>query len=161
MGSDSQWIDVDEDDVNAALRYAVVIEWSPEDEAFVVSVPDIPDLHTHGATREEAAAMGDDAIALWIAGARATGVAAPPPAFSALRAGSPHRFDAPHIQAIRHRLNVSQHIFADLLNVSVGTVRAWEQGARTPDGASVRLLAIAEHQPDVLLSATALASRRG
>ena len=54
MGSAPQSIEVREEDARAALRFAQIIEWSPEDDAFVVSVPDIPDLHTHGATREEA-----------------------------------------------------------------------------------------------------------
>jgi predicted RNase H-like HicB family nuclease len=84
MDNDTEWIDVGEDDRDAALRYALVIEWSPEDDAFVVSVPDIPGLHAHGSTREEAATMGNDAVALWIAGDRETGVATPPPRFSVL-----------------------------------------------------------------------------
>lgn len=43
------------------------------------------------------------------------------------------------------RVNIfkmSQPIFASLLNVSTATVRAWEQGQRTPDGAAARLLEI-------------------
>ena len=59
------------------------------------------------------------------------------------------------VRWLRRRLDVSQREFADMLNVSVGTVRSWEQGLRTPDGASVRLLDIAEHQPEVLLSSRA------
>ena len=38
--------------------------------------------------------------------------------------------------------NMSQPVFASLLNVSPATVRAWEQGQRTPDGAAARLLEI-------------------
>jgi putative transcriptional regulator len=37
---------------------------------------------------------------------------------------------------------MSQPIFASLLNVKPATVRAWEQGQRTPDGAAARLLEI-------------------
>jgi predicted RNase H-like HicB family nuclease len=157
MSDDTEWIDVGEDDADAALRYALVIEWSPEDDAFVVSVPDIPGLHTHGSTREEAATMGNEAIALWIAGARRTGVSLPPPTFSPLRAYAALEDEAERIRQIRRRLDVSQRDFADMLNVSVSTVRSWEQGLRTPDGASLRLLDIAERQPDVL---TNLASER-
>ncbi|GEM_PF-3236503 len=42
--------------MNAHLqpRYAVVIAWSEKDQAYVVSFPDFPTLHTHGATRREA-----------------------------------------------------------------------------------------------------------
>ncbi len=155
MGSAPQSIEVREEDARAALRFAQIIEWSPEDDAFVVSVPDIPDLHTHGATREEAAAMGNEAIALWIAGARETGIPTPTPMFSALRSSAALADNMERIRRVRRRLNVSQREFAELLNVSVGTVRSWEQGLRTPDGAAQRLLDIAERQPDALLEAAA------
>lgn len=45
-------------------RYAMVIEWSDEDQLFLVSIPDFPGAHTHGRTRAEAAAMGEEIIAL-------------------------------------------------------------------------------------------------
>lgn len=86
MENDVQWLDITQDDIDVALQYAVVIEWSVEDDAFVVSVTDLPDLHTHGATREEAATMANEVIALNIAGARADGSKLPAPRFSALRA---------------------------------------------------------------------------
>jgi predicted RNase H-like HicB family nuclease len=56
-------------------RYAMVIEWSDEDQLFLVSIPDFPDAHTHGRTRAEAAAMGEEVIALLL-----QGNADPPPA---------------------------------------------------------------------------------
>ena len=135
-----------------AHRYALVIEWSPEDDAFVVSVPDIPGIHTHGPTREGAAAAGDQVLALWLSARRRAGRAVPSPVFNARYATDalPAANDAERIKRIRHRLNVSQREFADMLNVSLSTVRSWEQGQRTPDGASLRLLDIAERQPDVL-----------
>lgn len=37
---------------------------------------------------------------------------------------------------------MSQPVFASLLNVKPATIRAWEQGQRTPDGAASRLLEI-------------------
>jgi putative transcriptional regulator len=58
---------------------------------------------------------------------------------------------AARIRAIRDRLELSQKVFADLLNVSAATVRAWEQGQRVPDGPSVRLLELAQHHPATLL----------
>lgn len=82
MTNEPEWIDVTEADVAAALRYALVIEWSAEDDAFVVSVPDIPGLHTRGTTRDEAAVEGTEAVALWLAGARATGIHIPPPSIA-------------------------------------------------------------------------------
>ena len=58
---------------------------------------------------------------------------------------------AGRIRAIRQRLRVSQSVFAAALNVSAATVRSWEQGARVPDGPSLRLLEIAERHPEVML----------
>jgi predicted RNase H-like HicB family nuclease len=49
-------------------RYAMVIEWSDEDQHFLVSIPDFPGAHTHGRTRAEAADMGEEVIALLLDG---------------------------------------------------------------------------------------------
>lgn len=46
---------------------------------------------------------------------------------------------------------VSQPVFASLLSVTVSTVRAWEQGQKSPSGAARRLLEIAAIAPDVLV----------
>jgi putative transcriptional regulator len=54
------------------------------------------------------------------------------------------------IREIRHKLSVSQAIFAEMLGVSASSVRAWEQGKREPDGPARRLLQIAEAHPEVL-----------
>jgi predicted RNase H-like HicB family nuclease len=35
-------------------HYSMVIEWSDEDQAYVVSIPEFPGNHTHGDTYEEA-----------------------------------------------------------------------------------------------------------
>ncbi len=144
-----------QDEIANALRYAIIIEWSPEDDAFIVSYPDVPGIHTHGATRSEAAENGDQVLALWLSARKKSGRLIPVPSFNARYATDPMApvNDAERIRHIRQRLDVSQREFAELLNVSVGTVRSWEQGLRTPDGASQRLLEIAERQPDVLLEA--------
>jgi DNA-binding transcriptional regulator YiaG len=56
----------------------------------------------------------------------------------------------PHVvREVRHKLSVSQAIFAQMMGVSASTVRAWEQGKREPEGAARRLLQIAELHPDV------------
>ena len=54
------------------------------------------------------------------------------------------------IVTLRHNLNCSQASFAKLLNVSVKTVQAWEQGVRKPSYAALKLLAIAEKHPEAL-----------
>jgi putative transcriptional regulator len=50
------------------------------------------------------------------------------------------------------RINVfhmSQPVFASLLNVKPATIRAWEQGQRTPDGAAARLLEILANDREI------------
>jgi putative transcriptional regulator len=55
------------------------------------------------------------------------------------------------IARIRERLNCSQAVFAMMLNISPKTVQAWEQGAREPGDAALKLLTIAKNHPEVLL----------
>jgi len=55
-------------------KYAVVIQWSDEDAAFVATVPSLPGCMTHGETYAEAATNADEAITLWL-----EGEANPPP----------------------------------------------------------------------------------
>lgn len=49
----------------------------------------------------------------------------------------------------KRRFGVSQPIFASLLSVTASTVRAWEQGQKSPSGAARRLLEVAEIEPGV------------
>lgn len=62
---------------------------------------------------------------------------------------------APHwgkekIAHLRKRcFGVSQPVFAALLSVTASTVRAWEQGQKSPSGAACRLLELAEFEPEV------------
>jgi putative transcriptional regulator len=54
------------------------------------------------------------------------------------------------IQKLRIEVfHMSQPIFASLLNVKPATIRAWEQGQRTPDGAASRLLEILANDQDI------------
>jgi len=55
------------------------------------------------------------------------------------------------IKKLRQEIfDMSQPIFASLLNVSTATVRAWEQGQRTPDGAAARLLEILSEDIEIV-----------
>ena len=62
-----------------ARYYSMLIAWSPEDGVYIVSVPELPGLHTHGPTHEDAVAMGEDAIATWLAGLHWMGFPVPEP----------------------------------------------------------------------------------
>lgn len=55
------------------------------------------------------------------------------------------------IAALRKRLNVSQPMFARLLNVPLITAVSWEKGRRQPSGAALRLLQVAGRNPEVLM----------
>ncbi|MGA9572546.1 MAG: helix-turn-helix domain-containing protein, partial [Lysobacterales bacterium] len=48
--------------------------------------------------------------------------------------------DAGSVREIRENLALSQRQFAAIIHVSVKTLRNWEQGVRTPDGAAAALL---------------------
>lgn len=59
------------------------------------------------------------------------------------------------------KLGLSQAALASAMNVSRETVSAWEQGKRYPDGAAVRLLQIAEADPEILRGYLAPRPRKG
>lgn len=53
---------------NDAPHYSMTIQWSDEDQVYVVSFPEWGEhTHTHGATFEEAARNGQDALSDLIA----------------------------------------------------------------------------------------------
>lgn len=53
------------------------------------------------------------------------------------------------IRLRRNRFRVSQPVFASLLSVTVSTVRAWEQGQKSPGGTARRLLEVAAMEPAI------------
>jgi len=61
----------------------------------------------------------------------------------------PPRWKPKAIATLRHKLNISQPVFAAFLGVSVATVRAWEQGLKVPGGSASRLLQILAMNPGV------------
>jgi putative transcriptional regulator len=62
-----------------------------------------------------------------------------------------HFYDEPDPREIRKRLGLTQNEFAGLLDVSVGTLRNWEQGRRKPQGPAKTLLRVADCEPEALL----------
>lgn len=69
-----------------------------------------------------------------------------------VRAAPPKPMKKQEIVKLRQQLNLSQPLFASVLNVSVRTVQAWEQGVREPSDAALKLLTIAKKHPEVLLA---------
>jgi predicted RNase H-like HicB family nuclease len=52
------------DKQKSSKRYSMIIEWSDEDDAYIVTLPEFPICHTHGATREEALKNGQEVLEL-------------------------------------------------------------------------------------------------
>ena len=57
------------------------------------------------------------------------------------------------IRAVRLGLGCTQTEFAMLLNVPAVTAISWENGTRNPNGAALRMLAVARHHPEALHAA--------
>ena len=49
-----------------STHYSMIIEWSDEDQCFIVILPEFHNSHTHGDTYEEAVKSGQDLIETWI-----------------------------------------------------------------------------------------------
>ncbi|MBX5458330.1 MAG: type II toxin-antitoxin system HicB family antitoxin [Thermogemmatispora sp.] len=63
----------------SAKHYSLIIQWSEQDQAYLVTVPELPGCQTHGETYEEALKHGLEAIDLWIEDAQAHGDPIPLP----------------------------------------------------------------------------------
>lgn len=62
----------------------------------------------------------------------------------------PPEIDAVTLVALREAADMSQAVFAKLLNVSAKTVQSWEQGVRVPSMASRRLIQVFSERPEVV-----------
>lgn len=72
--------------------------------------------------------------------------------FDKLKYPAPKSYSSQKVSAVRKKLNVSQAVFAHLLNVKTTTVQKWERGANSPSGASARLLELFEKNGIGILS---------
>ena len=60
-------------------------------------------------------------------------------------------FDNPDVKAIRGQYGLTQQKFAELLGISIATLRNWEQGRRRPEGPARILLSVAAKHPEAIL----------
>jgi predicted RNase H-like HicB family nuclease len=60
-------------------KYAVIIYWSQEDDAFIAEVPELPGCMAHGQTAEQALGSVHQATQLWIETAKEFGNPIPEP----------------------------------------------------------------------------------
>lgn len=68
---------------------------------------------------------------------------------------SPNRtfyIEEPNAKEIRAKFHLTQNEFANMLNISVATLRNWEQGRRRPEGPARVLLNVANSNPEVLMA---------
>ncbi len=61
------------------IKYRLEIVWSPDDESYVVNVPELPGCMTHGATVREAVDMAAEAIGVYIDSLKARKLPVPVP----------------------------------------------------------------------------------
>lgn len=64
------------------------------------------------------------------------------------------------VKKLRERLGMSQPEFALKFGFSLGTLRQWEQGRRSPDGPARVLLAVICHSPNVVKKALEKEARK-
>jgi putative transcriptional regulator len=62
----------------------------------------------------------------------------------------PAAMGAKDVKKLRQHINVSQAVFAHGLNVSVKLVQAWEGNRRVPDGPALKLLHLAQNNPEMI-----------
>lgn len=63
----------------ADLKYRIEINWSPEDNAYVIIVPELPGCMTHGDSVEHAVKMAHEAIVGYLESLKARGLPIPKP----------------------------------------------------------------------------------
>ena len=60
-------------------RYQILVAWSPEDEAYVAQVPDLPGCMAHGDTEADAIENARDAMQLYLDALTESGGSIPEP----------------------------------------------------------------------------------
>jgi len=72
--------------------------------------------------------------------------------FDASCFAAPSSIAPEQIRALREQCQVSQGVFAKLLNISASTVQKWESGAKRPSPLALKLLeVVSKHGVDVLV----------
>jgi Uncharacterized conserved protein len=61
------------------LQYSMLIQWSDEDNTYIVTIPELPGCTTHGDTYEEAVQQGKDSIETYLEVSKRIGRPIPEP----------------------------------------------------------------------------------
>lgn len=70
----------------------------------------------------------------------------------------PPEIDAAMLATLREQSDMSQAVFAGILNVSTKTIQSWEQGLRKPSHASRRLIQVFSERPEVVCQIAGLSA---
>lgn len=62
---------------------------------------------------------------------------------------------SPNVRALRRKLNLTQEQFANIFQLSLGTVRDWEQGRNRSDHAARAFLKVIAYNPEMVRKALA------
>ena len=73
----------------------------------------------------------------------------------------PPEIGAAELRQLRLASGMSQDVFARMLNVSTRTVQSWEQGARKPSQAALRLIQVFGQSPSILLEVVGMSEPNG
>ncbi len=71
------------------------------------------------------------------------------------KAATVHKFDPVDVKAVRHNVAMTQAEFAATFGISLGTLRHWERGDRTPRGPALVLLNVLAKDPQAVIKALA------
>jgi putative transcriptional regulator len=64
-----------------------------------------------------------------------------------------HEPETIDVKAIRKKTGMSQRRFCATFGISLGTLRHWEQGLRSPRGPARVLLKVVDHDPNAVIHA--------
>jgi putative transcriptional regulator len=64
-----------------------------------------------------------------------------------------HRREPIDVRAIRDKTGMSQQQFCAAFGISLGTLRNWEQGLRSPRGPARVLLKVVDREPETVIRA--------
>ncbi len=67
-----------------------------------------------------------------------------------------HEVTPPDVKAVRKHIGMTQKEFAAAFGISLGTLRHWERGDRTPRGPARVLLNVVAKEPQAVLRALAV-----
>ena len=139
-----------------ARRYARLVYWSDEDQAYIGSLPEICGPCCDAATQQEVHALLDE-IALDFAKDKLDGSdlgTIPDPGNLTFITSTRQNSSANSgsmVARLRKKLNVSQAVFAEIMQVNRSAVQKWEDGTRTPGGTASRLMEIISNHPELVL----------